>query len=293
MLSFAGTTGRIFYPDTMPVFSSCDQWSGFSIDQHLFPPMRTQEHAAERHTITFNMGAPINFSYRSPAGWRKYLCHQGAIVRLASFAANEETQWDKNFYALSVAFEPIFIDRLLEIENFKFKKEHNIHDPFLREISLKVHQAAGTSLTIEKMYIESLIMTCAIHLATQYAADYKKIFAPKGKLSSVQLSRVIDYTRSFVHANISLNELASTVHLSAYHFARLFRQTLGISPYQFVLQLKIEHAKKLIQNHHGPLSEIAYSLNFTDQAHFSNVFKKITGVSPRTFLPQDRHLAAQ
>ncbi|MEJ0031482.1 MAG: helix-turn-helix transcriptional regulator [Bacteroidota bacterium] len=84
--------------------------------------------------------------------------------------------------------------------------------------------------------------------------------------------------------NIGLHELAGLVHLSPYHFGRLFKQTVGKSPYQFILQLKIDCAKKLIKQKSGPISEIAYQLNFSDQSHFSNAFRKAVGVSPRQFL---------
>ena len=64
---------------------------------------------------------------------------------------------------------------------------------------------------------------------------------------------------------------------------RLFKQTTGISPHQFILQLKIERAKQLINKTQLSLTEIAYELGFTDQAHFSNAFKKIIGVAPRQY----------
>jgi AraC family transcriptional regulator len=86
-----------------------------------------------------------------------------------------------------------------------------------------------------------------------------------------------------MHLDIGLVDLANLVHLSAYHFGRLFKQTIGLSPYQFILQMKIEYAKKLIMENAGPLGEIAYQLNFSDQAHFSNAFRKATGISPREY----------
>jgi AraC family transcriptional regulator len=78
-------------------------------------------------------------------------------------------------------------------------------------------------------------------------------------------------------------ELAKQTNTSPFHFMRLFKQTTGISPHQFILQLKIERAKQLINKSQLSLTEIAYELGFTDQAHFSNAFKKIIGVAPRQY----------
>ena len=108
----------------------------------------------------------------------------------------------------------------------------------------------------------------------------------KGRLSPAQLSQVLTFAHDFMQTDIGLVDLANLVHLSPYHFGRLFKQTVGVSPYQYLLQLRIEFAKTLIVGRTGPLSEIAYQLNFSDQAHFSNAFRKATGVSPRQYLRQ-------
>jgi AraC family transcriptional regulator len=106
----------------------------------------------------------------------------------------------------------------------------------------------------------------------------------KGRLTPEQLFQVITFAHECLQTDIGLDELASLVHLSSYHFGRLFKQTVGLSPYQYLLQLKIEFAKKLIVEKSGPLGDIAYQLNFSDQAHFSNAFRKATGVSPRQYM---------
>jgi AraC family transcriptional regulator len=211
------------------------------------------------------------------------------VVGLLSAGEPEEIFWEEKFNSFTIWLEPRYVDQLLGTDGFMFREHRNLNDPFLTQLSRDLYTASKVYAHTEKSFIESLIVSLVIHLAAQYAATGKKIFAPKGKLSSGQLKKVIDHVRSSTHANISLTDLASCVHLSPFHFSRLFRQTLGVSPYQFVLQMKIEHAKKMILHYSGSLSEIAYSLNFTDQAHFSNVFKKITGICPRQFM-QNRNV---
>jgi len=184
-------------------------------------------------------------------------------------------------HILGVYFEPSFVNEVLETQNFSLAAQSNIQDPFLAAIATKLTSVCDDAFA-EKIYAESLGVACVVHLAKQYnSAD---VSFPKGRLNPYQLKQVVDFAHSYMQFNIGLHEMAGQVHLSPYHFGRLFKQTVGKSPYQFILQLKIEAAKKLIKKNQGPISEIAYQLNFSDQSHFSNAFRKATGVSPRQYL---------
>ena len=95
--------------------------------------------------------------------------------------------------------------------------------------------------------------------------------------------QIIDYANSYINQNIGLTELAKQINTSPFHFIRLFKQTTGISPHHYILQLKIERVKQLINKNKRSLTEIAYELGFPDQAPFSNAIKKIIGVAPRQY----------
>lgn len=94
----------------------------------------------------------------------------------------------------------------------------------------------------------------------------------------------------FIHANLAeeltLDQLAQTVRLSPYHFLRLFKQQVGLPPHTYILQLRIELAKRLLsapRPRRRSLSDIAIQTGFYDQAHFSRKFKRLVGVTPRQF----------
>jgi AraC family transcriptional regulator len=73
------------------------------------------------------------------------------------------------------------------------------------------------------------------------------------------------------------------VNLSLSHFARAFRDTLGVPPHRYVLQRRIDRAREMLIRTEAPLSEIAVNTGFADQSHFARHFHRLVGVAPSAF----------
>ena len=91
---------------------------------------------------------------------------------------------------------------------------------------------------------------------------------------------VLEYIHDNYAHSITLEDLSNQVAISTFHFAKLFKQVIGLSPYQFILTFRVEQAKIMLTNPKRSLSEIALLCGFSDQAHFSRVFKSRTGTPP-------------
>jgi AraC family transcriptional regulator len=101
--------------------------------------------------------------------------------------------------------------------------------------------------------------------------------------SIAQVYRVCDYIHAHLATNIAVAELASQVNLSPHHFSMLFKQALGVSPHQYVLQARIREAQRQLATGRVVISEVALCLGFSDQSHFSRAFRKVTGTTPARF----------
>ena len=97
-----------------------------------------------------------------------------------------------------------------------------------------------------------------------------------------------DYIHEHLREGIALDDLAATVALSRYHFARRFRQSVGTTPHEFVVQQRIEQAKTLLQRTDRSLTDIACGCGFADQSHMTREFKKRVGVTPGRYRSEDR-----
>ncbi|WP_207398435.1 helix-turn-helix domain-containing protein [Bremerella alba] len=104
-----------------------------------------------------------------------------------------------------------------------------------------------------------------------------------GRLTRHALRAVEEYIHAHLHQSISLADLAAVAQLSEFHFARLFKQTTGLPPHQFVIHQRVERAKHLIAEGRLSLAQIAIEVGFSDQSQLNRHFKRLVGVTPKRF----------
>lgn len=102
----------------------------------------------------------------------------------------------------------------------------------------------------------------------------------RGGLPPGRTHRICEYIESHLHENVALDALAEIAGLSVHHFARAFRQSVGIPPHGYLVQRRVERARHLLRKTDLPLSEIALAAGFSDQSHFARHFRRLTGTSP-------------
>ncbi|MCC2695320.1 MULTISPECIES: AraC family transcriptional regulator [unclassified Nodularia (in: cyanobacteria)] len=97
------------------------------------------------------------------------------------------------------------------------------------------------------------------------------------------LKSAIEYIRAHLPQALSLNHIAAKVGFSPYHFARAFKVTTGLSPYQYVLRCRLELAQQLLQNQSKSLVEVAGEVGFGNQSHMTSVFRRMLNTTPKRY----------
>lgn len=113
-------------------------------------------------------------------------------------------------------------------------------------------------------------------------SEYSKGVNHQEVESSLIVERACTYIEKHYKENITLSDLCSYTGFSKYHFIRMFTREKGISPHRFIESIKTTRAKDLLKNGMD-IIEITFLLGFSSQSHFTNFFKKNTGVTPKQY----------
>jgi transcriptional regulator GlxA family with amidase domain len=89
--------------------------------------------------------------------------------------------------------------------------------------------------------------------------------------------------RAVPEEDVGVRDISDLVGLSRFHFVRLFKRETGVTPYQYLLQLRIRHAIGLLRDTKRPVTDIAFDVGFGDLSNFINTFRRKVGCSPQRF----------
>jgi AraC family transcriptional regulator len=161
-----------------------------------------------------------------------------------------------------VAFEDHAAARLLEM----LSQETGLADPSSR---LFVEQAVD------------LLCTQLIRGHSSFGA--LTIEAPRRGLADWQVRKVTAYMREHLEEEIGLDELASLVSLSRFHFGTAFRMATGRTPHEWLVAERMERAQALLRDPLLPVTEIALTVGYQTPSSFAAAFRKVVGVTPSDY----------
>lgn len=127
--------------------------------------------------------------------------------------------------------------------------------------------------------------TASLSLRSYFYERYGHAHNRHANALAPETMRMLD---EFIHANfradLSLADLAALVHLSPRQFCRCFIEATGMPPHRYITRARIDAAKAMLATPHLSMTDIALEVGFASSSHFSDAFKKVTGLSPTGFL---------
>jgi AraC family transcriptional regulator len=190
---------------------------------------------------------------------------------------------------LYLALDPVFVSRAATDLEFYPDRVELIEklgqtDPALQHIALALRAALQTQRSGDKMYGESLALAIAVHLLREYARQTIEPPITPGELSREKLMRAADYIEDQLHEDLTVAGNARAVHMSPFHFTRLFKSATGQSPYRYVMEARAKRAKELLTSRKFSISEVAHQVGFADQSHLTHHVRRFYGVTSKMLL---------
>ena len=141
-----------------------------------------------------------------------------------------------------------------------------------------VHTAAAIRVGSTHEEIAEVFRIAAEH--PQVHAMGTNLRLVRGGLAPWQMRRTAQVLNERLGSKVTLARLAGECGVSVAHFGRAFRQTTGRTPHRWLVEQRVEHAKRLLVTSALPLAEIAAICGFADQSHFTRVFSQLVGSGP-------------
>jgi AraC family transcriptional regulator len=241
--------------------------------------------AAIQVLIPGDRGA-ISAVYRTEDGDERRAFVRAPMVAVIPPDQSCSVQCERPSEALVLQISPEFfaeqVRAMLGEPALRLVARYAAFDPFIREIGNELQVEFDRGHPPNAAYLEPLAGVMAVHLARHYSADAANAAAPNG-LPLLRLKRVQAFIDEHIAETIHVDQLAGEVHMSPFHFARMFKQSTGQTPHLCVVMQRVRHAKALLREGDLPLIEVAAQSGFRTQGHFTSVFRRYAGFTPRAF----------
>lgn len=136
--------------------------------------------------------------------------------------------------------------------------------------------------TTSRLFIDTMVCTLLTRL-TRLASDLRRRTSrSRGGMTQYASRRVIEYMQAHLARSITLHELAGVARLSPYHFARAFRETHGMPPHHYLVQMRLEQAREMLSRTELSVTEIATACGYSPQ-HLVRCFRRYTGTTPTAY----------
>lgn len=277
------------YPKAPILSSDRAGWNGIRLEYHQQPPHQVPEHTSKHSRIIIHtqpLSSPL-VEYMLPER-----CHLnqpgGGNVTLIPAAVSNWALWEQERHFIILSLETNIFERYAAdwspISEVELLPSFSQPDPLISGIGLTLKSVLEAGSFSDRLYVDLLTTALVTHLLRRYSVQKQIPELTFQGLSKYQLKQVTDYIEHHLDQDLTLSKLAAIAQISPSYFSALFKQSTGLAPHQFVIQCRIERAKQLLRQGKVSIADIAHELGFTHQSHLSRHFKRLVGVTPKTFL---------
>jgi AraC family transcriptional regulator len=245
--------------------------------------------------LAWTMSGEVDFQereYKQP--WITNRIKRGSFF-LTTGGAPYDVRWKavtpEPFHAMSVFIELPVLERALEevfgadAEKAQLRDASAFTDEVLNSFMERVRDELMRG-DASQLFVSAIAHAIAIHIARHYAETVDSSRAASPSLPGYKLKRVTDWMAQHIAEDLNLDQLAARVGLSKFHFDRLFKRTIGLSPSRYQIDMRMNEARRLLRETRKSVLEVALDVGYTNPSHFAKLFRRENGLTPSEYRQQ-------
>jgi AraC family transcriptional regulator len=270
------------------LWSSGRNWPNLVVEEHHISGADLDNVKYVPHVVSVNIGRSVTHQVdkhqRSRQVFRTGM--SSLFPSHHSFFTRGRREESGFTHALFVALDPVFVSQTaadLEVhpDRVELLEQRGVSDRGLLHIVMALREGLQDRRANDAIYGEALSIALTVHILRKYGGIATGQQYANGGLSREKLMLAIEYIQDQLESGLSVSGIARTVHMSPFHFARLFKQSTGKAPYRYVVQARAKRAKELLKSRKFSIIEIAHRLGYADQSHLTRQLKDVFGATPK------------
>ncbi len=271
------------------VTSQALDWPGMLVEAGRNDVAAVDDLVGDQHYLSLNLdSAPLQLEVKQAHGFKRFTVPPQSLW--VSPSADPITlRLNSTLQYLRVSIDPLHLGRLIspsldQVGPVRLRRTYAVQSPQIAHLMQALRAEADDRNPGGLATVEAVTTALAYHLVREAGIEQHRLIHVHGGLSAGAKRRVLEMIDAALDTRLTIEMLAREVGLSAAHFARAFKETLGRAPHQYLLAQRLERARRLLESTALTLSDIAQRTGFADQAHFTRLFKRAFGTTPGALL---------
>jgi len=247
---------------------------------------------SDSHCLVLNLGTPLHLV--AQLGKRSFegevRAGEVAIIPAGSpWACRSQSSQVRTILLLYL--RPLFVRSAVAESDLSFAEtdltpQIGFRSKHIRHVAMSLLHELNEANVVGRLYADSLAIALAMQLVRRYSS-LRDVHIGRGGMAPHRLRKAVSLIDHHLAeeegGRVELQAVAKEVGMSYFHFSRAFKQSMGMSPTNYIAERRIDRAKKLLQETELPISEIALRAGFSSQSHFTTSFRRVAGATPRVF----------
>ncbi len=280
----------VIYPEAVVASSQELGWQNLralemrhTISEWTTPPL-------ENHCIIIQLGPSVDATVEIGDQSFEQSLEPGVITIVPAGMSMDWRQGDdKPSEALHLYLDPQFLRTTaasldVDYRQISIAPQFGIRDEHIHHIGMSLHHELKDANVVGRLYADSLAKVLAMQLVRRYSY-FKDLRTSRGGMAPRKLRKAIEFINNNLdeEQGVGLAAVAGEVRMSYSHFARAFKQSMGVSPNVYMTEQRISRAKKLLSETDLRIADIALRTGFASQSHFTSTFRKLVWTTPKAF----------